>query len=280
MKDPAFLFYPADFLVGCSDLTMIERGQYITLLCLQHQKGHLSKKIVGLSLGIEWVSLSEELRRKFKEDEAGLIYNGRLDREMLQRTQFVEKQRNNGKSGGRPKKAETRTKPKQNPNRTQTEPSRDENIIEDDNKVNNEDKRVQGENEDTYEVLDEFSFENVWTMYGRKGNKKTSNRRWDALTNKAKQLAITHIPRYVDSTPNIQYRKNFETYINQEAWNDEILLISDEKSRITITEDGRTMEFGNTENGGNTFRTDAEKRRYEREMLKQVSEAILQQPKT
>lgn len=279
MKDPAFLFYPADFLVGCSDLTMIERGQYITLLCLQHQKGHLSKKIVGLSLGIEWVSLSEELRGKFKEDEAGLIYNGRLDREILQRTQFVDKQRNNGKLGGRPKKVETQTKPKQNPNKTQTEPSRDENIIEDDNKVNNEDKGVQGENEDTYEVLDEFSFENVWAMYGRKGNKKTSNRRWDALTNKAKQLAITHIPRYVDSTPNIQYRKNFETYINQEAWNDEILT-SDEKSRITITEDGRTMEFGNTGNGGNTFRTDAEKRRYEREMLKQVSEAILQQPKT
>ena len=44
MKDPAFVFYTGDFLTGVIDMTMEERGQYITLLCLQHQKGHFSKK--------------------------------------------------------------------------------------------------------------------------------------------------------------------------------------------------------------------------------------------
>ena len=43
-KDPAFVFYTGDFLNGVIDMTMEERGQYITLLCFQHQKGHISQK--------------------------------------------------------------------------------------------------------------------------------------------------------------------------------------------------------------------------------------------
>ena len=41
-RDPAFLFYSSDFLSGIADLNMEERGQYITLLCVQHQKGRLN----------------------------------------------------------------------------------------------------------------------------------------------------------------------------------------------------------------------------------------------
>ncbi|MDR1879412.1 MAG: DUF4373 domain-containing protein [Tannerellaceae bacterium] len=74
------------------------------------------------------------------------------------------------------------------------------------------------------EVVDEFSFENAWAMYGRKGNKKTSARKWANLKNHCREAALKHIPLYVRSTPEIQYRKNFETYINQECWNDELIL--------------------------------------------------------
>jgi uncharacterized protein YdaU (DUF1376 family) len=184
-KDPAFLLYPADFLVGCSDLTMLERGQYITLLCLQHQKGHLSKKTVGLCLGFDWVSLSNELRGKFKEDENGFIFNSRLEREIMKRDNFSDKQRNNGKLGGRPK---TQTKPSHNPNinpiKTQTKASRDEN--ENINEDGNENTlkggtggKIETPNVENHctegEVLDELSFENVWAMYGRKGTGNQAN---------------------------------------------------------------------------------------------------------
>lgn len=115
-KDPAFLFYASDFLCGVSDLTMEERGQYITLLCLQQQKGHLSRKIIGLSLGFDWDNASQDLKKKFIEDESGLFYNLRLEEELIKRSKFTEKQRDNGKKGGRPKNpTETQTKPKQNP---------------------------------------------------------------------------------------------------------------------------------------------------------------------
>lgn len=98
-KDPAFLFYSSDFLSGVTDLTMEERGQYITLLCLQHQKGPLSEKTIRLSVG----SVSVDVLAKFSKDEQGNYINRRLEEEVQKRLEFTESRRNNGKLGGRPK---------------------------------------------------------------------------------------------------------------------------------------------------------------------------------
>jgi hypothetical protein len=74
------------------------------------------------------------------------------------------------------------------------------------------------------EILPEkFPFERAWELYGRKGNKKTSMRKWGSLKNDCREAAMKHIPPYVKATPDKQYRKNFETYLNQEAWHDEIV---------------------------------------------------------
>ena len=99
MKDPAYLFYPSDFLTGCASLTMEERGQYITLLCLEHQLGRLSEKTIRLSVG----SVSVDVLAKFKQDENGLLYNERLEIEIEKRSNFIDTRRNNGLKGGRPK---------------------------------------------------------------------------------------------------------------------------------------------------------------------------------
>lgn len=40
-KDPAFLFYPADWIIGTLELTSAAKGAYIDLLCAQHNKGDL-----------------------------------------------------------------------------------------------------------------------------------------------------------------------------------------------------------------------------------------------
>ena len=98
-KDPAFLFYSSDFLNGVADLTMEERGQFITLLCLQHQKGTLTDKTIRLCLG----SVSVDVLSKFTKDKQGNFYNERLSEEIEKRIQFTESRRNNGSKGGRPK---------------------------------------------------------------------------------------------------------------------------------------------------------------------------------
>lgn len=100
MNDPAFLFYSSDFLSGVTDLTMEERGQYITLLCLQHQKGTLSEKTIRLTIG----SVSGDVIKKFTQNEDGYFYNKRLQSEIEKRQKFTESRRNNGSLGGRPKK--------------------------------------------------------------------------------------------------------------------------------------------------------------------------------
>lgn len=98
MKDPAILFYSADFLNGVSDLTMEERGQFITMLCLQHIKGEVSEKTIRLTLG----SVSVDVLEKFRVNENGNYVNDRMAEEIEKRAKFSDSRRKNGKNGGRP----------------------------------------------------------------------------------------------------------------------------------------------------------------------------------
>lgn len=132
-KDPAFLFYSSDFLSGVCDLTMEERGQYITLLCLQHQKGHLNEKTICLSLG----SCSVDVLAKFKKDESGNYYNQKLEDEIIKRTQYTDSRAINGKKGGRPPKNNNHM---DNPSLSTEEPKK--NHTEDENKDENKDENL------------------------------------------------------------------------------------------------------------------------------------------
>ena len=100
MNDPAVLFYTSDFLTGVIDMTMEERGQYITLLCYQHQRGHIKEETIRLLVG----SCSVNVLNHFKIDNNGLYYNERMDVEIEKRLNFTTSRRENGKKGGRPKK--------------------------------------------------------------------------------------------------------------------------------------------------------------------------------
>lgn len=89
MKDPAFLFYSSDFLSGTMLMTDEEIGQYIKLLCLQHQKGHLKEKDMLNK------TYNEDIFSKFKKDEEGKYYNERLEYEANKRKAYSESRRNN-----------------------------------------------------------------------------------------------------------------------------------------------------------------------------------------
>jgi uncharacterized phage protein (TIGR02220 family) len=95
MKDPAFLFYSKDFLTGVSDLTNEEVGQYIKLLCIQHQKGHLTERAMNVAVG----TVSEFVLAKFEKDEHGLYYNERLEIEAAKRANYTKGRRDNLKGG-------------------------------------------------------------------------------------------------------------------------------------------------------------------------------------
>jgi uncharacterized protein YdaU (DUF1376 family) len=90
-KDPAFLFYPNDYIGGTMGMTFEEKGAYMELLMLQFNRGHMTTHMIGQTVGQTWVKIQD----KFVKDADGLWYNERLDMEKERRKTFTESRRNN-----------------------------------------------------------------------------------------------------------------------------------------------------------------------------------------
>lgn len=103
MKDPAVLFYTSDFLTGTSFFTMEQRGQYITLLCQQHQLGLIPKNHMISVCG----SLDSPVVKKFNMDKNGDYYNERMRNEAIKRREFCKSRSNN--LSGRKKKVKNKS---------------------------------------------------------------------------------------------------------------------------------------------------------------------------
>lgn len=93
-KDPAFLFYPNDWLGGTMYLSRHIKGCYIDLLIAQFNNGPLSLDTIKTVLGQDqanWTVLSS----KFKQTAEGLWYNERLATEIEKRKKFSDSRRDN-----------------------------------------------------------------------------------------------------------------------------------------------------------------------------------------
>ena len=73
--DPAFLFYPNDYIVGTMGMTLEEKGAYIELLMLQFNRGHMTNDMIGQVIGQLW----DNVQVKFVQDNKGLWFNERLE---------------------------------------------------------------------------------------------------------------------------------------------------------------------------------------------------------
>lgn len=91
-KDPAVLFYTSDFISGTITMTDEQRGKYILLLCIQHQKGHLTEKDM---LNI-CKTYDEDIWCKFKNED-GVFFNERMKEESEKRAKYAESRRDNRK---------------------------------------------------------------------------------------------------------------------------------------------------------------------------------------
>jgi hypothetical protein len=91
MKDPAFLFYPNDWIGGTMGMTFEEKGAYMELLMMQFNRGHMTKHMIGQTVGQLW----DNIKDKFVIDSEGLYYNERLEIEKEKRKAFTDSRRNN-----------------------------------------------------------------------------------------------------------------------------------------------------------------------------------------
>lgn len=93
-KDPAVLFYTSDFLTGTTFFSYEQKGQYITLLCQQHQLGMIPEDhVINICS-----DLSSPVVQKFKRTKDGFYYNERMKDEACKRSSYC-KSRNNNKEG-------------------------------------------------------------------------------------------------------------------------------------------------------------------------------------
>ena len=84
------------------------------------------------------------------------------------------------------------------------------------------------------------SFEEFWNAYDKKTSPKDKcSERWAALSDVERLTAMKHIPEYIRSQPEKQYRKDPLSYLNQKAFNNEII------QRGSHANNGATRSAGN-----------------------------------
>lgn len=142
-KDPAFLFYPGDWLGGTLGMTFEEKGAYMELLMMQFTRGHMTEHMIGQCVGQLWVKLQD----KFIKDNKGLWYNPRLDEEKEKRKNYVDSRKNN-KNG-------TNQHTKKHPKKSghMSSHMEDENV----NENINEDKLIKA----SLKILTDFKFNQI-----------------------------------------------------------------------------------------------------------------------
>jgi hypothetical protein len=69
----------------------------------------------------------------------------------------------------------------------------------------------------------EFSFDDFWSLYPNKTNKKKAEEKFNKLTKEQKQKIELHLPFFINNKPFKDYNHPHAiTYLNQERYNDEI----------------------------------------------------------
>jgi uncharacterized protein YdaU (DUF1376 family) len=93
-KDPAFLFYPGDWLGGTLGMTLEQKGCYLELLILQFNTGKFTeaqaKQVLSICFTVAWPML----KQKFKTDGI-FFWNDRLQVEIERRKNFSKSRRDN-----------------------------------------------------------------------------------------------------------------------------------------------------------------------------------------
>ena len=90
---------------------------------------------------------------------------------------------------------------------------------------NNKQLTIEPKEEDFIEIEIYPTFDDFWVLYDKKrGKKETIEKKWAKLAQKVKEEIMDYIPNYIFLNPDKKYRKDPSTFLNNEAWKDELIL--------------------------------------------------------
>ena len=206
-KDPAFLFYYQDWLIGTYFLSRREKGAYMDLLCYQADKGPLNEATIKEILNSDFIEIWPKIKDKFIEKK-GKFFNRRLQEEREKRRLYVESRRKN----------------RSNISKTYDQHMEDENEDE----IKSKDKKIKNDNNKM--LFDEFRI-----LYP--GTKRGLDTEFDNFKKKTKDWhivlpdLISHLKKQIDARDRTKKLypdkflpewKHLQTYVNQRSWEEEI----------------------------------------------------------
>ncbi|OIQ19326.1 MAG: hypothetical protein BM557_06380 [Flavobacterium sp. MedPE-SWcel] len=206
MKDPAFPFHAQDFLVGTMHMTCEETGAYIKLLAYQWVNIGIPKKRLSIIMGAGWENTWLAIRDKFIEKN-DVYFNTRLEDEREKRARFKQKQSENGKKGGRPRKdiannqasqVNNNTTTNPNPTITQKKPLESENEIEKEY-YNENGKEGMGEKPNVVYPFPTEAFAQQWKIWK---NYRATEHNFYYRSTESEQAALAEINNLASSQDN------------------------------------------------------------------------------
>ena len=152
-------------------------------------------------------------------------FQAQFERDGVKYNSIVERNRNNGSKGGRPKNP---VKAKE-PSGLSGNPSKPKKADSDKDSGSDKDSDSESVNKVTNDRFAEF-----WDLYGKKTDSSKCKTKFARLTKTEIELLFEKLPAYIKSTPDKQYRKNPITWLNGKCWNDEIMQNSQAQSVHTF----------------------------------------------
>ena len=88
-------------------------------------------------------------------------------------------------------------------------------------------KNIQSTKEQSKEYKDSM-FEIFWDLYDKKVDSKKCKEKFLRLKDAEIEKIFLTLPDYIKSTPDVKFRKNPSTYLNNQCWNDEVVIHKEE----------------------------------------------------
>jgi hypothetical protein len=206
MKElPYFKFYCTEWMTGKIVFESLEMQGLFINICALYWKNAGLLSIYEIEQRYKKKTLIEKLSGRFFSVNDGFISIRFLDEQLIDRQELSKRNSKNGLLGGRPspEKEKATAKPTQS---------------DDKPKKSNIELEREEERERYIKWFDAF-----WELYDKKEGKKKSLAKWMKLTEKEIEQILQHVPKYVKSTPDVQFRKDPLTYLNGNNWEDEII---------------------------------------------------------
>ena len=244
---PYFKFYTSEWLDGDITIETLEtQGLFINICALYWSKEgdiYLDKIKKRFRFAQEscFSALIDEQMIKVDEDDKITI--SFLDEQLEERENLSKTNSLNGKKGGRPKKrneseikaTENRKKPTALNSLSEIKANKS-NIEERREEERREEKRIKEEIIEESIIIsskDEiesdlkkqyiFLFDEFWKKYDKKVDREKCLKKWMKLKQSEIQQIFENIEKYVESTPDKQFRKNPLTYLNSKSYENEII---------------------------------------------------------